>query len=256
MIRYELHRMQSIPKYVWIADRLQAEIETGKYRQGRRLPSEAELCRRFNENRYTIRQALELLVHAGLIRAEQGKGHFVCEKPLDIQYVITPGTRFSKVISQLGCQPGAILLNQEECCPPPHVAQHLQLAEHDPVYRLEILRLADDVPLAWNETWLPAVYFPGLLQHTNPFHSLYDLLENIYHIRMHRIRSYFQAKFPTAREVMYLEVSPNTSLLHIESVVQDDQFRRVEFTTAKYRGDLCKVAIRFDSAGMDEANSI
>ncbi|WP_248927627.1 GntR family transcriptional regulator [Paenibacillus hamazuiensis] len=241
---YEEGRKQ-IARHVLIADTLQSEIDEGLYRVGQRLPSEAEICSRFKENRYTVRQALDLLVNTGVVRSHQGKGHYVCEKPLDIEYTITPGMRFSDVISRLGCKPGAQVLSQRVCAPPPPIAHHLALVEGEHAYRLEILRFADDIPLSWNITWLPERYFPQLLRHTETFVSLYGLLYEHYGTRLQRLWSTFQAIYPNARETLYLRVSPNTNLLHIESLMRDQHGRPVEYTSAKYRGDLCKVSIHF-----------
>ncbi|MFD2357321.1 GntR family transcriptional regulator [Nonomuraea ferruginea] len=41
------------------------------------MPSEAELRRRFTTSRNTVRQALAVLEHEGLIVAEHGRGRFV-----------------------------------------------------------------------------------------------------------------------------------------------------------------------------------
>jgi GntR family transcriptional regulator len=234
------------PRYLEIADVLQTEIVKGSYKLDERLPSEAQLCSRFRENRYTIRQALELLMHSGVIRSHQGKGHYVCEKPLNLQYTITPNTRFSNEITLLGCTPKAKLLTQEKLVPPEEIAAALKLGPFDEAYRLEILRYADSVPLAWNVTWLPCKYFPGLLDHTRCLGSLYAMLEGVYGLQLHRIWSTFQATYPTAMEASYLKVPPNTNLLHIESVMRDGDMRLVEYTSAKYRGDLCRVSIEFE----------
>lgn len=238
------HR-ERIPRHVLIADMLQSEIDEGKYGIGEKLPSEAELCRRFRENRYTVRQALDLLVNTGVVRAHQGKGHYVCEKPLDIQYTITPGMRFSDVISGLGCKPGARLFRREVVVPPASIAAHLLLAEGEGAYRLEILRLADGIPISWNVTWLPERHFPDLLAHLEPFSSLYALLNEKYDIRLQRIWSTLQTTYPNAHEALNLQIPPNTNLLHIESVMRDQHGRPIEYTSAKYRGDLCKVSIHF-----------
>lgn len=237
---------KAAPRYLEIADILQSEIGRGLYQLDERLPSEVQLCGRFRENRYTIRQALDILLHTGVIRSHQGKGHYVCKKPLDLQYTITPSTRYSHVMQGLGCKPQARLLHQERQKAPAAVAEALRLDADEDVYRLEILRYADSVPLTWNMTWLPVRFVPDLMEHTDSLGSLYELLEVRYGLRLHRIWSTFQATYPTALVAGYLQISPNTNLLQIESVMRDDDHRLVEYTSAKYRGDLCRVSIQFE----------
>ena len=240
-----LEKNEPIPKYIEIADILQSEIEEGRYKVGDKIPSEAQLCRRFHDNRYTIRQALDLLVNTGIVRSHQGKGHFVCEKPLDIRYTITSSMRFSKIMRQVGCVPEAKVLRKEIMSPPDHIRQTLDLEEDTLVYRLDILRYVDGTPLTLNVTWLPSDLFPDLLQRLESLVSLYSILEDEYGVYPVRMRSTVQAIYPNAIEASYLQIPPNQNLLHIESVMRDDYGRLVEYTSAKYRGDLCSVSIDF-----------
>lgn len=232
---------KNISMAMFIADEIQREIERGVYSDGKRLPSEASMCHRFYTNRYTIRQAMDRLVNIGLVRSRKGVGYFVNERPLDLCYTITPFTRFSTMIENAGLKPSAMIISQEKRLPSEKVQEALHVTQNDEVYRFEILRFADDTPLAWNETWLPAKMFEGLPQYMTSFVSLYDILKKHYHVRPKRINSTFQAVVPTVNEATYLQISPSTPLLQIESIVKDEIAGRMEYTKAKYRGDLCQV---------------
>jgi GntR family transcriptional regulator, histidine utilization repressor len=65
--------------YQQVQDWLREGITTGRWRAGDRLPSEAELCARFQLSRMTVNRALAALQQAGLVRREQGRGSFVAE---------------------------------------------------------------------------------------------------------------------------------------------------------------------------------
>lgn len=69
------------PVYRQIADVLRGAIESGKLAPGERIPSEAELMRRFDVAQGTVRNALGLLRGEGLVQAEHGRGVFVRERP-------------------------------------------------------------------------------------------------------------------------------------------------------------------------------
>jgi GntR family transcriptional regulator len=60
-----------------IASQLAQEITSGVYGDDCRLPSEGELCKRFNVSRITVRGALERLAVAGLVAPHQGLGWYV-----------------------------------------------------------------------------------------------------------------------------------------------------------------------------------
>lgn len=64
-------------KYLRIAEWLRHGIATGKYRHGARLPSEAELVRRFRVSRMTVVKAVQYLQHEGLVVRRPGSGTYV-----------------------------------------------------------------------------------------------------------------------------------------------------------------------------------
>lgn len=241
----DMKEEQSVSNLLCITDVLQKEINDGLYAEGDKLPSESALCQRFQTNRYTVRHALDRLVQVGLIRSKQGLGYFVNEKPLDIQYSITPFIRFSDMISQSGLTPSANLLSCEKVEAPRDIRNKLYLKERDLVYKLKIVRFADQIPVTCNETWLPETLFPELELHYRKFQSLYQLFEENYQVYPKRTKSTFQASYPTAMESENLKVSPNTPLLIISSIVCDSNKNCIEYTVAKYRGDLCAVSIDF-----------
>lgn len=62
---------------VAIADALRQEITSGALEVGARLPSEAELTRRFDVSRTAVREAIAALRADGLVEPRQGAGVFV-----------------------------------------------------------------------------------------------------------------------------------------------------------------------------------
>jgi GntR family transcriptional regulator of arabinose operon len=67
----------AILKYRQIFERLQKDISSGYYKPGKRLPSEAELVRRFKASRMTVFRAMRELQSLGLITRRVGSGTFV-----------------------------------------------------------------------------------------------------------------------------------------------------------------------------------
>jgi len=67
------------PKYLQIAESLRANLAAGHYRNGGRLPSEAELVRRFGVSRMTVVKAMQSLQQEGLLVRRAGSGTYATE---------------------------------------------------------------------------------------------------------------------------------------------------------------------------------
>lgn len=63
-----------------IADQIEQDISIGKYAIGDKIPTEPELCALFGVSRNTIREAMQSLIHAGILEARQGDGTYVIAK--------------------------------------------------------------------------------------------------------------------------------------------------------------------------------
>jgi GntR family transcriptional regulator of arabinose operon len=67
----------AIHKYKEILETLQEDISSGRYRPGQRLPSEAELVRRYRSSRMTVFRAMHELQSMGMVTRRVGSGTFV-----------------------------------------------------------------------------------------------------------------------------------------------------------------------------------
>jgi DNA-binding LacI/PurR family transcriptional regulator len=66
-----------LPKYRQVYGSLVREIHAGKWKHGDRLPSEADLVRRFGASRITVGRAVKELQLAGLVERRAGSGTYV-----------------------------------------------------------------------------------------------------------------------------------------------------------------------------------
>lgn len=120
---------------------------------GDRLPSEAELCERFDVSRMTARQAVQLLANDGLIERKRGAGTFVRAHrvPRDLGSPLS----FSGSMRARGMTTSSETLQWGEIEPDPDERISLGLGEDHPAYVLERLRLADDTPMAIERVVMP-----------------------------------------------------------------------------------------------------
>ncbi|MFJ4837974.1 GntR family transcriptional regulator [Streptomyces sp. NPDC088746] len=77
-------------QYLWVADELRKEINSGAHEPGERLATQEELATRFGVSRTTVNQALSLLRKEELIFTRQGSGSFVAPEPGEPRHVPAP----------------------------------------------------------------------------------------------------------------------------------------------------------------------
>ena len=72
MSKHQIRRTQ--PLYLQVSERLAADITAGLFPVDSFMPSEAELCKKFNASRFTVREAVKQLQSLGLVATHQGTG--------------------------------------------------------------------------------------------------------------------------------------------------------------------------------------
>lgn len=65
------------PKYRQVYEALERDLQAGRWKQGERLPSEADLVRQFGASRITVGRAVRDLQLAGLVERRAGSGTYV-----------------------------------------------------------------------------------------------------------------------------------------------------------------------------------
>jgi GntR family transcriptional regulator len=65
------------PAYAQLAKLFKRQIAAGHYRPGSKLPTEAEICKRYEVSPMTVRRAVGLLLDSGVVTTTRGRGTFV-----------------------------------------------------------------------------------------------------------------------------------------------------------------------------------
>src|SRR5262245_36233220 len=174
----DLKRGAPVPLYHQLKAALLRDIETGRWRPGDRLPTEDELIARFHVSKITVRHALRDLTLLGYIRREQGRGTFIQGPPL------AEGPRelksFTSEMRGHGLRATSRVLEQGVVAAPADIADKLDVAEADAVFRLHRLRLADDEPMGLQTAYIPMRLAPGIDELSFVGASLYEVLASRY----------------------------------------------------------------------------
>ncbi len=90
-------RSGDLPRHRAIYEELLEEIQSGVYKPGERLPSEAVLCERFQASRITVAKAIQTLQRDHLVNRRPGSGTYVQEPTSNM-----PSLQFGLLIPDLG----------------------------------------------------------------------------------------------------------------------------------------------------------
>ena len=140
------------PLYRQVLAALREDIRRGRVRTGDALPSESQLCEKFQVSRITVRQALHQLQLEGLVLPKQGKGTFVRSGP--IEHELGEFHTLTEVLARHGYPRDVELLSFAEARPPRAVAEELELGPSDRCVLVKRRHLMGRQPVA-----LTVMYF-------------------------------------------------------------------------------------------------
>jgi DNA-binding FadR family transcriptional regulator len=85
-------RFRPLQRYEQVAERLAADIRSGVFAPGERLPSERELARVLEVSRASVREAIGALQVQGVVETRPGAGTFVSARPpaVDVPHDASP----------------------------------------------------------------------------------------------------------------------------------------------------------------------
>lgn len=227
-----------LPKYYQLTEILRKQILSGTWQPGDQLPTEDALAREHGLSRGTVRQAISILVHEGLVRREQGRGTFV--NPSRSQPVFFTLTSFDEDMRGQHRRPSTRLLALEVIPATPGIAARLELHVDEPVIRLVRLRLADDQPVAHETRYLAQSLCPSLVADDLETESVHSLLIHKYHLPLIRTVHTIEARILSDAEAGLLDVAPGTAAFLVDRLTyttRDGSEYPAVWYRALFRGD-------------------
>ena len=236
--------MGKLPKYESIRQDLIELIENGTYAPGSELPSETDLITKYSVSRITIRRALEELYLDDYIEKKQGKRAYVKQKN-KVQALDGISSYTEEILAQ-GMTPSRKVIAAGLRLGTPEEQNILLIDKADPVYYLERVIYADQTPLCYTTTAIPYDYFRDIEQHDFSIHSLYDVIENNYHIKI--TTSSLKLKAVPAKGLVseYLDMEKGSPLLYYSGTsfgMVKGKERPIEYFTTYYSTDLFEYSL-------------
>ena len=224
----------------WVAEK----IESGEWPPGHRLPPELKLAAEFSLSRATVRQAMNLLVHQGLIERTRGSGTFVARPK--VAHNLLGAFSIAEDVLRAGATPRVRVLGIDRRKPLASVVARLGLAANEDVYEVRRLILADDEPLILVTNWLPAQRFPRL--EDKPLQrGMGTVFREIFGVECRRQHKEVEVTTLDEQEAALLEVAAHTPALLVSYVSYSAENEPFEYRKMVVRGDRCKYFVDLDA---------
>lgn len=216
-----------------VADVLRRQVLRGLHADGP-LPGEDELAADFAVSRNTAREALDRLRTEGLITRIPGRGTFVVagKFPHSIDHL----QGLAETLDGHGCVRNEVRVAALVPAPAA-VARRLRIAPGDEVAYLERRRLADDVPLSLDLTYVVSDLGVPLLELDLAGTDVFALLEQISGRSLGEAELVLEAVSADSHTAAILEVPPRAPLLMLERLTHLDDGRPVDLEFIRFRGD-------------------
>ncbi len=222
------------PLWLQAVDHITREIAEGRLPAGARLPPERELCAELNISRVTLRKALLKLVDEGVLHSSHGRGWFVAvgqqkEWPNSLE-------SFSETAERMGLIASSRILRAEILPATIDEAEELSIAPGTPLFHLERVRMLSQVPIALDDSRVPAALVPGFDAIDFTRASVYQELTRA-GLDLLRAESTIEAKSADPYLAAHLAVEPGTPVLVMRQVVVDGADRPIFSSLIRYAGD-------------------
>ena len=232
------------PIWQQIRETLGKEISDGTFAAGVKLPTEADLSRRFGVNRHTVRRALAAMQDDGLVHARRGSGVFVTARPMT--YRVGRQTRFSQNLKDAGRSGDRQIIRLETLPATKADAEHLELKHGDPVHTLEAIGLIDDVPTFLNHSIFPAATLPAFIETMRETRSITRALAACGVEDYRRDWTRLSAERATGTVARHLHVSEGAPLMVTRSLNRSANGTAIEYAKTTLCADRIELLIEAD----------
>jgi GntR family transcriptional regulator len=240
-----IEKNSPIPIYYQLGELIKELIAKGELKPGDSLPAEREYAEKFQISRMTVRQAFTQLVNEGYLHRVQGRGTFIAERKPKIEQGLQGLTSFTEDMVSRGMKPGSQLIKFEIIPATNDIARELGIQEYGPVYEIQRIRLADDMPMALETNYISANFIKGLTEQIVN-QSLYAYIEDTLKLKIDHASQVIESSVADEMEAEYLKVQEGAPVMLIQRNTFLSDGTPVEYVKSSYRADRYKFKIQMN----------
>jgi len=230
-----IDRNSPLPLYYQLKQLLVEQIANGGWQPGDILPTEHSLQKEHKLSRTTVRQAIRELELEGLVSRFRGRGTFVAEPK--IMHGPEPHNSLTNFLIQQGKNPGWEVISSQWGVPQKTVADRLQIKQGVEVFCLLRLRLSDEEPIGYIESYVSPAYRDAIDEEKFDQDSSFDYLKGKGHLVNSRALRILEAVPAQEEEASRLGVDIGAPMLQVRRLVISRDDLPIEDFRGIYRGD-------------------
>lgn len=223
-----------------IKNDLKKQLTSGKFANGDKFYTEADLMEIYKVSSITVIRALNDLVTEGYLTRQQGKGTFVSRSRKG------KGVHFSEVevfpidkddVTVLSITRG----NQKR------ILKQLSLTSEQHYYCIERLRKADGVPYLYEQAYLPEQFVNPNYPELSYYNSIHQRIKEDFNIHLgdESFKETYEIKLPTPdRVAKIIECSPSEpTALQIKTIYSEETEQVFEYIESYKKWDYYKIEL-------------
>lgn len=237
-----------MPLYEQIIKNIMDRIQSGSLKEGDLLPTEMELCEKFNVSRPTVRTALLKLANDGYLTRIKGCGTFIA-KPKLLQESTQFIESYNQEMKEKGLTPRTEVLEFRTIPAADSIAGRLNIQSGVKVIKLKRLRFVEPIfegnPIVLTTVYMPYSIAPTILNCDMEKFSLYDLL-NKKGIVISRVERELEIRMLSGKNARLLNEKDNSPAHFISSLGFTKKGEVIEYAESYYPADRNKFLIRIN----------
>jgi len=230
-----ISRYHPAPLYAQLKESILKAIKEGLLLPGDKLPTEDELCNHFSISRPVVRQAYSELIAENKIIRIKGKGSFIREKEIQSHFFQELST-FEDEMIRGGMVPSTRVIVKEVILDK-KIQDLLLIKSSDEVFHIRFLYSGNGVPMVLVDTYLPAEFFPGLLDKPLEKYPLYTIFESEYNRYIVQARRTVDAILISDQGAALLNIAKGSAIHEVKTIATDNNDRILEYSRAGYPGE-------------------
>lgn len=224
-------------KYNHIANEMRDRIYDHVYSLDEPIPDEMTLAKEFECSRMTMKKALEVLVHEGILYRKRGHGTFIIKSALQLDK-LNVRNRETNGLTKIanGKKVTSKIIKFDVEFPSDEVLEHLNILKETPVYHIIRLRYIDEEPYVIEETYMPTTIIQGITEEIL-FGSIYEYIQEALGYTIASSHKTIRADKPNPLDQEYLQCEKEDPVLEVEQVVYLNTGAAFEYSFSRHRYD-------------------